>query len=479
MGRASKRLRLSVASAVAARGLSLEPPERPIDGGEGDNIYRIGGSLRSATGAVYEKVGKLGEGTFGQVLRCRLPQLAVQQPRLAAAVHGHRAVGEGGSDDSDADLGACPRRRQSRHVALKIIKPEESAIQEAQGEVDILKLINQRTLGMDGAEHIVEILDHFSHQDHLCIALELLGPDLYQFLSAHGSPGLPLGFVRAVTAQLLAALRCLQAASVIHADLKPENVLLADMPWRVSLRRPWVKIIDFGCARTVEKFTELQHEADIEIQTLPYRAPEVLLSSPFTCAADMWSLGCIIVELVLGRPLVSHSARPADVVHTITSSVGAFTERMCNEGRSTGEFYSRGVRRKSRASPPPPPAQASGWWPTIQVRVRGFLQKLTPQVMDEEVFHELRPRERSPVHVDGDNEEGDSRLKERVQKLRPEMQRRWNLLCFPRRLTAELWTQQLRERLQFLDFLLKTLEVDSLMRWSAARASRHGFVRGC
>jgi dual specificity protein kinase YAK1 len=102
-------------------------------------------------------------------------------------------------------------------------------------------------------------------------------------------------------------LTVLKEARLIHCDLKPENILLksyvglyslASILIRVgSLQSPQIKIIDFGSA-CHEKQTVYTY-----IQSRFYRSPEVLLGVPYTSAIDMWSLGCIAVELFLGLPL--------------------------------------------------------------------------------------------------------------------------------------------------------------------------------
>jgi dual specificity tyrosine-phosphorylation-regulated kinase 1 len=83
----------------------------------------------------------------------------------------------------------------------------------------------------------------------------------------------------------------LSEVSIIHCDMKPENILLRHP------RRSAIKVIDFGSScRTNEKLYTY-------IQSRFYRSPEVLLGCEFSCPIDMWSLGCILVELHTGEPL--------------------------------------------------------------------------------------------------------------------------------------------------------------------------------
>merc|ERR1719336_68740 len=123
---------------------------------------------------------------------------------------------------------------------------------------------------------------------------------------------------------MLLALQYLLEMSVIHGVLKPENVLMAKPRWPFGGRAHF-KVIDFGGARNCRRIEENMH---IVIQTLPYRAPEVLLGLPFTCAADIWSLGCICVELFVGTPLFPHNEPENIIVDRIVSLFGEIPPRM-------------------------------------------------------------------------------------------------------------------------------------------------------
>eukprot|EP01064_Diplonema_japonicum_P032646 TRINITY_DN618_c0_g1_i3.p1 TRINITY_DN618_c0_g1~~TRINITY_DN618_c0_g1_i3.p1 ORF type:complete len:719 (+),score=194.67 TRINITY_DN618_c0_g1_i3:37-2193(+) len=97
--------------------------------------------------------------------------------------------------------------------------------------------------------------------------------------------------------QLLSALAYIHERGVVHRDLKLSNILVDDTP-RCYLS-------DFGLARTLSGGTETTTNDNPDyIQTQWYRAPEVLLCSrKTTTASDMWSVGCILAELLTGVPL--------------------------------------------------------------------------------------------------------------------------------------------------------------------------------
>lgn len=86
-------------------------------------------------------------------------------------------------------------------------------------------------------------------------------------------------------------LKQMRKLRIIHCDLKPENILLSN-PNSTS-----IKVIDLGtgCFENKTVYTYIQSRF--------YRAPEIMLGIPYTCAIDMWSVGCIILELHLGCPI--------------------------------------------------------------------------------------------------------------------------------------------------------------------------------
>ena len=103
---------------------------------------------------------------------------------------------------------------------------------------------------------------------------------------------------RYIVYQVLVALKYLHSAELVHRDLKPSNLLLnSDC---------LTKICDFGLIRSVAKAEKDEGPVLTEgVATRWYRAPEVLLGSKdYNQQADMWSLGCIIAEIYLQKPLL-------------------------------------------------------------------------------------------------------------------------------------------------------------------------------
>ena len=119
----------------------------------------------------------------------------------------------------------------------------------------------------------------------------MLSFDLYHYIKLTKFKGLPMLVIKKLAAQILQALRLIDQYKIIHCDLKPENILLK------SVTGTALKVIDFGSACFCDK------RMYTYIQSRFYRAPEVMLGLSYTTSIDVWSFGCILVELFTGRPL--------------------------------------------------------------------------------------------------------------------------------------------------------------------------------
>ena len=117
-------------------------------------------------------------------------------------------------------------------------------------------------------------------------------------------------FVRRFAIQLLSTLCFLRQLSVIHSDIKPENVLLK------SRTRTGIKVIDFGTSilDNDEHYTY--------VQSRYYRAPEVMLGHPYSYPIDMWSTACLLAELHLGVPLFGGNTEQ-EQLQLVTTTIGS------------------------------------------------------------------------------------------------------------------------------------------------------------
>ncbi|HEU0034507.1 MAG TPA: serine/threonine-protein kinase [Kofleriaceae bacterium] len=144
------------------------------------------------------------------------------------------------------------------------------------------------------------------------IAMERLhGTSLAERLEAGGR--MPVGEAIAIARQLAGALVAAHAAAIIHRDLKPENIYLLPDPAVIGGQR--VKILDFGVAKLAEGGEPGVHtHSQIMLGTPRYMSPEQARSAAHVDhRADIYALGCIVYELVCGRP--PFTGEIADVIH--------------------------------------------------------------------------------------------------------------------------------------------------------------------
>uniref|UniRef100_A0A3P9HS63 dual-specificity kinase n=1 Tax=Oryzias latipes TaxID=8090 RepID=A0A3P9HS63_ORYLA len=194
-------------------------------------------------------------------------------------------------------------------VAIKIIKNKKAFLNQAQIELRLLELMNKHDTEMK--YYIVHLKRHFMFRNHLCLVFELLSYNLYDLLRNTNFRGVSLNLTRKFAQQLCTALLFLATPelSIIHCDLKPENILLCNP------KRSAIKIVDFGSS------CQLGQRIYQYIQSRFYRSPEVLLGMPYDLAIDMWSLGCILVEMHTGEPLFSGS-NEVDQMNKIVEVLG-------------------------------------------------------------------------------------------------------------------------------------------------------------
>ncbi|XP_041836121.1 homeodomain-interacting protein kinase 1 isoform X3 [Melanotaenia boesemani] len=259
--------------------------------GEGD-YQLVQHEILCSVSCSYEVLEFLGRGTFGQVAKCW-------------------------------------KRGTNEIVAIKILKNHPSYARQGQIEVGILT-----RLSAENADeyNFVRSYECFQHKGHTCLVFEMLEQNLYDFLKHSKFSPLPLRHIRPILQQVATALMKLKSLGLIHADLKPENIMLVD-----PLKQPYrVKVIDFGSASHVSKAV-----CSTYLQSRYYRAPEIILGLPFCEAIDMWSLGCVIAELFLGWPLYP-GASEYDQIRYISQTQGLPAEYLLSAGTKTSRFFNRG-----------------------------------------------------------------------------------------------------------------------------------------
>ncbi|XP_021706144.1 serine/threonine-protein kinase minibrain isoform X2 [Aedes aegypti] len=213
-------------------------------------------------------------------------------------------------------------------VAIKIIKNKRPFLSQAQIEVNLLEMMNRADA--ENKYYIVRLKRHFMWRNHLCLVFELLSYNLYDLLRNTNFRGVSLNLTRKFAQQLCTALLFLssQELNIIHCDLKPENILLCNP------KRSAIKIVDFGSS------CQLGQRIYQYIQSRFYRSPEVLLGIPYDLAIDMWSLGCILVEMHTGEPLFSGS-NEADQINKIVEVLGMPPKHILDQAHKTRKFFEK------------------------------------------------------------------------------------------------------------------------------------------
>uniref|UniRef100_A0A672HDR0 Protein kinase domain-containing protein n=1 Tax=Salarias fasciatus TaxID=181472 RepID=A0A672HDR0_SALFA len=211
-------------------------------------------------------------------------------------------VGLGGQ----AGILRCNKKLTNETVVLKITNKKDFN-KFAEAEEKILEVIAET-----GRESLNTVTwnDTFMFQGHSCLEFEKLDISLDQYIQEN-----PLGLkeIRPILYQLADALFFLESCQIVHGDLKPVNIMMAD-----RLRRPLkVKLIDFGVA-----VSNPEDWMGVIRGTPAYMSPEMLLGLPFDLPFDMWSLGCVAAEMLTGAKLF-----PGGTEHDVISGLSP-----CHDG---------------------------------------------------------------------------------------------------------------------------------------------------
>ncbi|KAK6872570.1 Extracellular signal-regulated kinase 1 [Candida tropicalis] len=183
-------------------------------------------------------------------------------------------------------------------VAIKKIEPFERPLFCLRTLREI-KLLNK----FKCHENIIRLYDvqkplDYAHFNEVYLIQEYMPSDLHNIIYTHV---LSDQHVQYFIYQILKGLKLMHSAKVIHRDLKPSNILVNE--------QCDLKICDFGLARLDAKHYNLETNPKISmlteyVATRWYRAPEIMLSaSNYSTAIDLWSVGCILAELLTYKAL--------------------------------------------------------------------------------------------------------------------------------------------------------------------------------
>lgn len=193
-------------------------------------------------------------------------------------------------------------------VAIKQLKAHESSssrlpmsrLTENAREIQVM----QRLIGRH--KNIVELVEVIFDEKNVHIVMEACGINLSEFIARHRPRKLcmdkkrpvlahslvEIPAIRIIMKQIIGGLGFIHSELIIHRDLKPQNILIND--------DQVVKIGDFGLSKT---YTFPVAPETLNVASLWYRSPEIVLQSGYDLGMDLWSLGCILAELATGTPL--------------------------------------------------------------------------------------------------------------------------------------------------------------------------------
>lgn len=200
-----------------------------------------------------------------------------------------------------------------RAVAVKEFKRKKAGLVE---------IANLELLASFNAPNTVKIYSWWCTET-VYLSMELLSNNTYDVLLEKGPYG--SAKVASIANDVFDGLRVIHRKGYVHCDLKPENIVFTN----ATEKR--VKIVDFGLLRKAPILDKPY------AQSRYYRAPEVVLGLDCGPAIDMWSMGCIIIELLTGVPLFPALDEPT--LLAMHKGVGALPEHMLlNTTRSEGFF---------------------------------------------------------------------------------------------------------------------------------------------
>lgn len=173
-----------------------------------------------------------------------------------------------------------------KQISLSGVSQEN--LQSVMGEIDLLKTLNHK--------NIVKYIGSFKTRTHLYIILEYMESGaLSSIIKPNKFDVFPEALAAVYIAQVLQGLAYLHEQGVVHRDIKGANIL--------TTKDGLVKLADFGVAAKLGELEEHRNELQQHVVGTPYwMAPEVIEMTQVTAASDIWSVGCLIIELLTGYP---------------------------------------------------------------------------------------------------------------------------------------------------------------------------------
>lgn len=204
----------------------------------------------------------------------------------------------------------CTDRDKKQIVAVKVVRNSPRYREAALNEYRVLQAIKAHD--KDNVYHCVHVRECLEREaGNICLVFDLLGSSIYDFHSSNHFQSFPQEHIQQFALQILQSLSYFHHLGIIHTDLKPENIMLVsadyfsappkkkkrDIKYNKILTNTNIQVIDFGSA-----IFETDHHSSV-VSTRHYRAPEIIMGLGWSFPCDIWSVGCILAELVTGEAL--------------------------------------------------------------------------------------------------------------------------------------------------------------------------------
>ncbi|GJE89697.1 kinase-like protein [Phanerochaete sordida] len=277
------------------------------------------------------------------------------------------------------------QRERDKCLAAAKVMTESSTRDPDLHELEFLQCMRTQQPLHAGYPHVTKLIDHFRHppesESHLCLVTEPLSENLLSFSARWKKRRLPVPLVKHVTRQVLMGLDYLHnVCNIIHTDMKNDNIMFAmtdadiiasaadkgerlksvdalpdgtqvtryrSAPIRFRLPEghmdspdTWshvtAKIGDVGVSCWADKRDRRSVEL---IQSSALRAPEVCIGAGWGKPVDIWSMGCIVFELLTGKSLIEPNTKDLSIPNIHMIMFGDYPKKLVERGQFSEYFF--------------------------------------------------------------------------------------------------------------------------------------------
>lgn len=293
------------------------------DDDEGYYNFRVGELLG---GGKYEVLGYYGKGVYSNVIKAK----NLKKQRSSA----------GGGSQNPLVVPSESLGEDDSIVAIKLLRNNAHMKRSGRKEVKVLKMLEEAD--EQGKGYCLRLEEVFEEKRHLCLVFPAYDLNLTQVIKHYGHHvGINIKAVRSYAFKMVKALHLLKRVSILHADIKPDNIL-------VSADRSEVILADFGTALELQEV-----EVTNQMVSRYYRAPEIILgfTSSISFPIDMWSIGCCLYEMATGKYLMPSKSENEHIKMSFEIG-GPFNKKLLSSAHPPyiEPHFSRGTSSNSNGS---------------------------------------------------------------------------------------------------------------------------------